>query len=287
MAVLCSMTYGDTTAYPCSRFHVQSVEIGRFHPRNAKLKQAGALQRVYRNLCALYTKGKLNWYMKALSLRNPPSVLLSRFEYHVDTFTTAGDLSSSHEISKNCVKYGLSSLMKFEAMHNFDLGITTDLRRAIDNYFAVTLASSGSGACIVDTANSQQLLLPRRSSSDLYRLPSPGTIIAESHANVNALQYKSALFVLPFLLNGSLPDNTKAAAGREMYNLMTLILCYLDWHHYVRRTNEKPWYIYESLDSEITKLLSKMDSANRLSIGRTKGRSVKEGPADIGRASEP
>ena len=282
MAVLYSMRYGVNTAYPCSRCHVQSVEIDSLDPRNANVKQAGALQRVYRNLCALRTKGEQNRYMKALSLRNPPSVLLSRFEYHADTCTIAGDLSSSHEIPKNCVPYGLSSLMKFEAMHNFDLGITADLLRAIENYFAVTLASSGAGASIVDTANSHQLLLPRQSSSDIYRLPSPGTIIAERHANVNALQYKSALCVLPFLLNGSLPDNTKVAAGREMYNLMTLVLCYLDLHHYVRRINAKPWHIYESLDSDISKLLSKMDSAYRHSIGRTKGRTAKEGPADIG-----
>ena len=67
-----------------------------------------------------------------------------------------------------------------------------------------------------------------------------------------------------------------------MYNVMTLVLCYLDLHHYVRRINTKPWDSYESLDSDIPKLLSKMDSAYRHSIGRTKGRNVKEGPVDIG-----
>lgn len=67
--------------------------------------------------------------------------------------------------------------MKFESLHNFDLGVTAEILRIIGEYFAV-LFDTRVATKMVDMANINQKLLIRRPQTGLFRLPQAGTMIA-------------------------------------------------------------------------------------------------------------
>ncbi len=98
--------------------------------------------------------------------------------------------------------FGYSSFLKFESMHNFDLGITADTLQAIPRYFSVFLGHCF-GPRVVNSANHHQHMLPRAPTTATFRLSSVGSIIAMDYANVTAQNQYSALCFLPFLLRGS------------------------------------------------------------------------------------
>ncbi len=102
---------------------------------------------------------------------------------------------------------------------------------------------------VVDATNYHQGLLPRRIIPH-FRLPKQGETVAESHANVNAYPYKSALCVRPFMsfskYRGAHPRTSEA-----LFYLMDLVLPYLRLHHYVRQLNTLPWFAYCTVKEDV------------------------------------
>ena len=100
----------------------------------------------------------------------------------------------------NMLAFGLASLLKYEAMHNLDFGLTQDLLQSIEHFFAVH-EGQATATSITESAKDWQSALPRRSVTDgTFRLPSIGLMISKTHANVNTAQLRSSLCVIPFML---------------------------------------------------------------------------------------
>lgn len=235
---------------------------------DARLKTARYFLNAYVGIGQQRTKTLQNSQLMALSLRLPPSFLLSRFELSLDSTDIRSSATTKIFVPRHSLPYGLHSLLRLEAMHNLDLGVTADLLRAIENYFSASL-SAAEASKVVSISNKHQNCLPRCSASGMFRLPSQGTTIAQSHANVNAIQYKSALCVLPFMLNGSYAKLRNAAATFHMYKLLNFVLAYLKLHHHVRRINMVPYYIYENLDEEVGELVKTFYEKYKSSLGMT------------------
>lgn len=276
-AVLLSSRTGVKTAYPCPRCYVPKEKLGSLDQGDVALKTAAELSNWYKKIEQLPTKGEQESFLKMMSLRQPASMLIGRFEF-ANEFDNGDSVTDNLNLSYTINPFGLPSLTKFESMHNLDLGITADLLRSIENYFAV-LVNSTTATKIVDCANAHQGLLPRRSESALFRLPQLGTIIAPSHANLSAQNYRSALCVLPFLLNGSTRDFTQA--DEAMYDLLRLVLSYLRLHHFIRRINLLPWHRYNTVEEDLEHLLATFSSCYNASVGLTKTRDPGSGPAAL------
>lgn len=246
VAVLMSSRYGISTNYPCQLCYVMNDNLWQLTPDDQNFKSSKAINMRYDAILKLPT-ARREHFLKALSLRLPKSTLLSRFELNLDQPETVQQLVH-YKIPR---PFGLHSLPKFEPLHNFDLGITADLLRAIEEYFSV-MVTSRVATQVVNNTNRHQGLLPRKSQTGLFRLPQLGTTVAETHANVTAYQFSSALFVLPFMLNGAAQDNLEAL--RAMPPLLRFVMSYLKLHNYVRRVNSVPWFVYENVEEDILAL---------------------------------
>lgn len=215
VCVLLSSRFGRIKFFPCPRCWVSNDDIGFIDPDEYSHKTSCELNDIYKEIKLLKHATERESQLQNLSLRVPESVLLSRFEFSLQSSISYGSPSSSDQAE---YPFNISSCMKFESMHNLDLGLTVDILRGIEEYFSVSV-SGASAIRITDSANQFQSFLPRRSQTGSFRLPAPGTMIAKAYANVNAYQYFSLCF-LPFVLIGS----TALVKLEALYYLVKFII---------------------------------------------------------------
>lgn len=273
MAMVSSVKYGLNTAFPCPRCFVSLANVDERYPPDAVPRSASRILSWYNQIERKPLKRDRDAFLVKFSLRLPPSIFLTRFEMNLDSYEIENVLNAAEQLVGVSKPFGLSCLQRFEQMHNCDQGFTQTLLQSIEHYFAV-LRGQSLATSIIDTANGWQSGLPRRSVSDgLFRLPAMGLMISKTHANVNATQFKSSLCVLPFLLHGTVRNRDEETAD-AMVALLEYILSYLQLHHYVRRINTVPWFMYDDLEAEVDSRIDLMVAKYEASIGRTRNQTV-------------
>lgn len=167
-------------------------------------------------------------------------------------------------------------------MHNFDLGITAEILRMIEEYFSV-LFDARTATKVVDCSNSNQARLTRRPQTGFFRLPRIGTMIAPSHANVTGYEFFASICVVPFMVFGAVESCT--GLSEDMFHLLACIFSYLELHHFTRRVNTTPYHVYANVQQELLHLNGEFARTYRLSFGKTRGKkpgsSANELPEDL------
>lgn len=125
---------------------------------------------------------------------------------------------------------------------------------------------------IVRRANSNQKILPRDSNQGLFRLPTVELMIANSHANVSGIQYKRSACVLPFILRGATETVEGINCNKLLFMLIKLCLDYLELHHYSRRINREPYFVYRKIEEALNALFTTFSTQYRATIGIAKSR---------------
>ncbi len=291
-AVLLASTRSNMkTNYPCWRCNLTNDLFHVMDTRIHLLKTVANMKGKYAEIECLRLKGERDELLQQYSLHIPKSILLSRFEASLDDLSLctlvqsriAGEPQSGsparidRRVFGCFALFGFSSFLKFESLHNFDLGLTADILQSIPNYFSVYMGPM-IAARIVQEANRNQAGLPRISTTGMFRLSGLNTIIAREHPNCTAQNQFSAISVLPFMLRGS----NKGISGsyKPMYFILKLALDYVRLHHFARRVNDVPWHVYSTLDDELKDLLQQFSRSYRNSIGKTKGRNAAQGPSE-------
>ncbi|CAN8071433.1 unnamed protein product [Agarophyton chilense] len=230
VAVILGMKYGLRTIYPCFRCFVPRESMSQLECA-FQLKTSTFLRKVHDALPTQRTNTARQELLKKYSLRVPASPLLQRQEMNFDV--PRQDAAGGRRGVVQSNKFGLHALCRFESLHNFDLGITADILHGIEKYFA-------------------------------HRL---GTIIAESHANMTAQQYKSSLCVLPFILIRACKGVTTNSTPEVMFHLLECILSYIELHHYCRRINHVSYFLYARVEQDVRALTNMFYNTYKVSIG--------------------
>ncbi len=123
-AVIKSLRFGMRTSYPRTRcFQTASDFSTNISEKqsNVERKACSILKDAQQSIEKLHTENVRNKYLKKLSLREPKSFLLDRFKCNLD----------HQPVQIEHTAFSLPGMIKFESMHDLDLGITADILREI------------------------------------------------------------------------------------------------------------------------------------------------------------